>query len=67
MDFNSSVSGTGSIIVFFSMAGSTSKEDEANSAFWLATLAGKMDRLILPARDFPLCPARKDFVSAIMI
>ena len=47
------------------MACSASGQDESNIALCLATRAGKIDRGILPARDYPQCPARKITPKAI--
>ena len=51
--------------VYKSLAGSNKfyyvAKDEANAAFWLATLVRKMGPSILPARNFPPCSLKKNF------
>lgn len=44
---------------------SVSGRDEANPKLWLATRACKLE-FISPARDYPLCPARKNFPESHM-
>ena len=51
-------------VLFSYMASSVSGQDEPNPALWLATRAGNME-LSWPARDYPLCPARKISPKAI--
>ena len=48
------------------MAGFESGQDETNPVFWLATrAAGWGARGAYPSLDYPLCPAKADFVLAI--
>ena len=58
-----------SLIYIYYMAKSVSGQDKPNRALWLANRAGKIargqDGATLPARDYPLYPARKISLKAI--